>query len=131
MVAERTGIMSGRMTRGARGLITALASAGLLFVGPAAAEPSTNEKSLAETLFRAGKTLLAEGHVSEACSKLTESQRLDPGLGTLLNLAVCHEREGKTASAWAEFREVMAVAHRTAQPDREQLATEHFEALET
>jgi hypothetical protein len=48
----------------------------------------------------------------------------------LLNLAVCHEREGRTASAWAEFREAGAMAERDQRADRVELAAEHARALE-
>ncbi|HEU4406605.1 MAG TPA: hypothetical protein VFS43_15165 [Polyangiaceae bacterium] len=66
--------------------------------GPAGTEPAT-----AEALFREGRRLLKDGKVDEACAALAESQRLDPSSGTLLNLADCHERQGKIATAWAEF----------------------------
>ena len=45
---------------------------------------------MAESLFREGKRLSSEKKFSEACPKFEESYRLDPGLGTLLNLATCH-----------------------------------------
>jgi hypothetical protein len=86
--------------------------------------------ALAETLFRAGKQLLAQGKVAEACAKFAESQRTEPALGTLLNLAACHEREGKTASAWAEFQEVAMSARRQNQPERESVARERKALLE-
>jgi hypothetical protein len=33
------------------------------------------------------------------CAKERSSYGLEAGLGTLMNLAVCHEREAKTATA--------------------------------
>ena len=91
----------------------------------ASAQP---DGSLAETLFQEGKTLLAQGAFAQACPKLAESQRLDPGDGTLLALAVCHEGEGKLAAAWSEFT---AVANRAdARSDRVQRAKERLADLE-
>ncbi|MBS2011987.1 MAG: tetratricopeptide repeat protein [Deltaproteobacteria bacterium] len=92
--------------------------------------PTPAERALATTLFRAGRELLAEGKVAEACEKLAESQRMDPGGGTLLNLALCHERLGKTATAWAELNEALALARRDGRTDREDIARERLAALE-
>lgn len=71
-----------------------------------------------------------EGKLDEACSKLTESQRLDPGGGTLLNLALCHTKQGKIATAWTEFREARAIAKRDNRPDRESAADGEISKLE-
>lgn len=95
----------------------------------ARAEPSDAEKTLAHELFADGKALMSQGKWELACPKLEESQRLDPGGGTLLNLALCREGEGKTASAYALFLDALAIAKRDKRDDRQRLAQEHLEAL--
>jgi hypothetical protein len=93
-------------------------------------DPSPENGALAAALFKEGRKLLEENRVPEACRKFEESQRLDPGGGTLLNLAACHEREGRTASAWAEFEEALANAQRDGRADRVQVARQRIAALE-
>jgi hypothetical protein len=90
----------------------------------------TDARALAETLFFTARGLMEAGRYAEACGKLSESYRLDAAPGTLLNLAVCNEKIGKTASAWGEFRDSLADARRMNRPDREKLATEHIATLE-
>ena len=84
----------------------------------------------AESLFREGKAAMAQKRYEEACSKFAESNRLDPQMGTLLNLAYCHESAGKTASAWGEFNEVAAQAARAGQTGRAGFAKQHAAAVE-
>ncbi|WP_272458478.1 tetratricopeptide repeat protein [Polyangium jinanense] len=96
--------------------------------GTARADDSAAEE--AEALFREGKQLMAEKRYAEACSKFAESHRLDPGGGTILNLARCHEAEGKTATAYRELGEALAWARTDARPDRAEIAHERLEALE-
>ncbi|HEX8111441.1 MAG TPA: hypothetical protein VF516_27110 [Kofleriaceae bacterium] len=57
----------------------------------------------AEVLFRQGRDLLAAGKVAEACSAFEESQKLEPAVTTLLNLAGCREKLGQLATAWGLF----------------------------
>ncbi len=108
----------------------ATAATVFLLCATAASQPSPTDKALATELFNQGRTLLAQGQTAEACRKLEESQRLDPASGTLLNLAVCHEKQGRTASAWAEFRDARVLAQRDNRDDRVALADEHIRALE-
>ncbi|HEY8074305.1 MAG TPA: hypothetical protein VIF62_09350 [Labilithrix sp.] len=84
----------------------------------------------AEALFVEGRRLLDAGKAAEACPKLEESQRLDPGVGTRFFLAVCYEQIGRTASAWAAFREVEAASRTAGRHDREELAKKRADALE-
>lgn len=64
--------------------------------------------AIAESLFRQGKSALDRGDVAEACTLLSKSQSLEKRDGTLLLLATCHERAGRTATAWSEYRDVEA-----------------------
>ena len=89
---------------------------GSLRSSTAEAQPSTSEKALASRLFDDASKLLAAGQAPAACAKYAESQRLDPELGTLLHLAECYAKVGKTASAWTTFREAADVATQRSDP---------------
>jgi hypothetical protein len=102
-----------------------------LSAAPARADepPPQGNAAIAEALFRHGRELLDAGKVSEACEKFAASQRADPALGTLLNLAACHEREGRTATAWSEFTDAYGQAT-TAHDKRASYAQTRLAALE-
>jgi hypothetical protein len=87
-------------------------------------------RAAAEALFNQGRSLMNAGKFSEACPKFEASQQLDPGLGTMLNLAECYEKTGRTASAWAEYREAIPLARAAGSKARQDLATERAKALE-
>jgi tetratricopeptide (TPR) repeat protein len=107
----------GRMARGT-GLRGGVAAA-VLALAPAALAQPADPAAFAEARFQEGVKLLAAGNAAEACPKLEESQRLAPSYGALFNLADCEERLGKTASAWAAFREAAAFAKASGQAERE------------
>ena len=48
----------------------------------------------------------------------------------MLNVALCHEKEGRTATAWAEFTEALGIAKRDDRAQRVELAEAHIAALE-
>ena len=91
---------------------------------------SAQTDAVAENLFREGKKLLAEKQYELACPKFAESARLAPSSGVELALGLCYEGEGKTASAWAAYSAVPALARRDARRDREEAATARMAALE-
>lgn len=98
-----------------------------LFGFPTAAAQLT-DPAAAEALFQEGRRLLKEGEVVEACSKFDESLRLDPAIGTLINVASCQERLGRTATAWQAWR---AAADQLPTTDkRRAMAIRHATALE-
>lgn len=100
----------------------------VVMVDPAPALAQSTDRVLADALFREGRALMEQEKIREACAKFAESYRLDRALGTLINLALCHEKEGRTATAWAEFNEAAAEAA-AEKDDREPFARKHVAAL--
>lgn len=72
-----------------------------------AAEPA--DAAAAQAQFERGRRAAAQGDWALACASFAESQRLDPGAGTLMNWATCEARQGKLASAWQHFHEAAAL----------------------
>jgi hypothetical protein len=106
-----------------------LTAAFVAFAPPAAAQTVDTDRQIAQQLFDDGRALLEARRYAEACPKFAESQRLDPGGGTLVNLALCHELEGKTATAWSEFRDALGQAVKDDRKDRQELARTHIADL--
>lgn len=114
--------------------MTARRLAGALVVACLAAAPATTlaqdgNAPAAEELFKAGKTLLKEGRVDEACAKFAASNKLDPGMGILLYLGDCYEQAGRVASAWAAFEDAVARARSRGDTEREKIATDRSAKL--
>jgi hypothetical protein len=111
-------------------LLTAalLASPGAFAAEPV--PPPAADNATAQTLFEEGRRLMEAKEYAAACPKFEESQRLRPGTGTLLNLALCNEALGKTATAWGQFKEVLFAAKKEGDQPREAFAQEHINALE-
>lgn len=107
----------------------ALAPLLLVTLGAASARAQSNSSARAEALFEEAKALMSKGDYTHACPKFAASEKLDPGVGTLLNLGTCYERQGKTASAWAAFTEAASQAHRAGEPERVRFAEKHANDL--
>jgi serine/threonine-protein kinase len=123
-----TSAIANRRATGWVAVAVTLAIGGL--ATPARADPTPEDKATAEALFEHAKGLMKEGKYAEACPKLEESQRLDAGIGTMLYLADCYEKGGKTASAWAEFLDAASTARAAGQLEREKRARERAATLE-
>lgn len=98
-------------------------------VSTASLAQSKNDAAAAEALFDEGKRLMSAGQYAAACPKFAESQRLDPGIGTMLWLGDCYAKNGQVASAWATFHEAEALAAKQKDP-RVSVAREEARKLE-
>ena len=94
------------------------------------AQARTADKAAADALFDEARRLMQQHDYAQACEKLEASQSLDPAVGTALNLADCYEKLGRTASAWATFRDTVALARKAGSAERERVARERAQNLE-
>jgi hypothetical protein len=108
----------GRTTRP----LVALAIAVATFTAATAARADSASVARAQGLFDEAIALMAAGKSAEACPKLEESDRLDPGMGTEYRLAECYESAGKITSAWTVFRAVADAAQREGKGERAAVA---------
>jgi hypothetical protein len=97
---------------------------------PPAAPSAQGSQAAAQALFDEARKAMAQGNYGAACPKFADSEKLDPGAGTLLNLANCYEKNGQTASAWATFKDAAAEAKKSGHPDWEATARKRASALE-
>lgn len=102
----------------ARSRLSLLLVAAALVSAPASAEPSDADRRRAEALFQQARALMNDGAFAEACAKLADAQRIDPGEGTALALAVCYEKEDRVATALEAFRRARESAAKSGRADR-------------
>jgi hypothetical protein len=98
--------------------------------GARARADDTGPEGAALALFAEGRRLMEAGDFADACPKFAESKRLAPGVGTALNLALCYEKLGKTASAWSQYLEAAASAREKGQTERQTAAAARAARLE-
>ncbi len=121
-------IVADRSRNAHKTAVAAVAVAACVLLAPRLAQ--ADAPSAAETLFREGRALLDAKKYDEACPKLAESQKLEPGAGTLLALALCHEGQGKPATASRELKEASELGRRNGRNDLAGAADKRARALE-
>jgi hypothetical protein len=89
----------------------------LLALAPAAAAQDRTPTP-SEILFRKGRELMEQGDAPAARARFLESLKLEPAVGTLLNLANCEEKLGQLAAALEHWKAALAAM----KPDDERAA---------
>ena len=64
------------------------------------------QRAEAQDAFERGRKLMKDGDLPAACAAFETSFKLESATGTLYNLGLCHEKQGRIASAWAELKQV-------------------------
>lgn len=85
----------------------------LFAAAQAQAAPTARDPAAAEALFRAALEARDKGDWGTACTKFNAGMDLDPTASTLINIAKCHEHEGKPATAWADLHRALVLNRET------------------
>ena len=101
---------------------------GVLLVASGLAPRAHAETGAAEALFREGREATRRGEHANACALFAESERLEPAVGTELNLALCEERIGHLLRAWQFFR--LSLDRLPAGDDRLLMAQRHLSDID-
>lgn len=99
----------------------------LLLTGLAFAQE--RDPALATELFNQGRDSFKSGDYATACPKFSESQRLDPKVGTLLNLASCLEKVDDLAGALHALQQAVNLCEST-KDRRLKLARKELQRIE-
>jgi hypothetical protein len=84
----------------------------------------------AQRLFEEGRTLLDRGRTAEACERFAASEKLSHAGGTIINLAECWLKIGRTASAYGRFREAASLARSAGRHDIEAMADKRADEIQ-
>jgi hypothetical protein len=101
-----------RPPRASRGIGNAIALASGLLAWAVAVGPAHAGDSSAADEFSYGLAEMLAARYATGCPALEASYRLDPRPGTLFTLAECNLRQGKTATALADYDEFVVLCDR-------------------
>jgi hypothetical protein len=99
-------------------------------LAPRTASAQSEDEAAARVLFNEGRQLVKAGKYEEACGKLEAARKLYASPGVLLNVADCHERINRTASAWTEFGDAADAAARAGRSSDEAEAKRRQAAIQ-
>lgn len=106
-----------------------LAALAVLLVSSGAMAGGRSDITAAEALFREARADAKRGDHTSACPKFRESYRLDPTIGTLLNVADCDERDHHLLQALERFED--GLRRLPASDDRNAYVRSRARALES
>jgi hypothetical protein len=106
------------------------AAAALVLAATAAtSEARAGDPALAESLFKEGSAALKKEDWKAACDAFGGSNDADPSPGTQINLGLCNERQGKTATGWGWYSTAAGTADTRGQRERAELARREADRL--
>lgn len=102
-------------------LSTLLASLALGMLTPsvALADADPANVAAADALFQSAQQDLEQGKWGDGCPKFERSMTLDPSVSTLLNIAKCHDHDGKLILAWNALQRAIVMNRDTPDGDRQ------------
>ncbi len=92
--------------------------------------PPAHDSGRGAQAIAEAKKAESSGKIDEACAAYARAQAFDPQSTTLLALALCHEKQGKLATAYGELGEVAAAFGKEGNKERETFARGHAKDLE-
>lgn len=82
----------------------------------------------AEALYKRGRELIASGNWAEGCEKFDASMKLNPAAVTMINIAKCHEHDGKLTLALSDYRAALKLNEGTLGEERQKQLAEIVKA---
>lgn len=116
------------MRRSNKTVLAAFAALAILSSVPTSAH--AGDEASAEVLFREGVDHMKNNEFAKACEAFAGSNKSDPSPGTQINLAICHEKQGKLASAWTWYLSAVPLAMQKNQTERAETARKEAARLE-
>ncbi len=111
-------------------IVPLLVALALPIGNPSMAFAANEDRAMAIELFERGRSLAKDGDYAAALAQFQAAAKVMHTFGILLNVAECQEKLGRTASAWAAWREARAVAADAHRPDDEAMAAAREALLE-